>query len=76
MCLLVGNFHLKLQSLSQFCESNRFSLYTCRLQQASDLAKYEAIWATYEAKYESMEEVQKIRRKKDELNSIKEQSKA
>ena len=40
----------------------------------STLAKYSAVWEEYEAFYDSMEKVQAAKQKKEELQTLNEQS--
>ena len=38
------------------------------------LVKYERIWDVYQAKYDSMENVQQIKQKKEEIRALEEKS--
>ena len=45
-----------------------------RLEQVNNVCKYEKIWAVYEAKYNSMEKVQQMKQKREELQGLSEKS--
>ena len=51
-----------------------FNCVYCRAEQNDALAKYGDIWARYEAVYNGMEQVQEVKRKREELQSLEERS--
>ena len=50
------------------------SYISLRIEQASNVLKYEKTWAVYEAKYNSMERVQQMKLKREELRALSEKS--
>ena len=44
-------------------------------EQCSALSKYEGVWSTYQAKYESKEKVKMLMKKREELRTVQEHSK-
>jgi len=45
-----------------------------RVQQEETLRKYEGIWASYQAKYESFEKARKLQKMQEELQLLENQS--
>jgi hypothetical protein len=43
-------------------------------EQSNALSKYEGIWASYKAKYESKEKVRLLRSKEEQLHTVREHS--
>ena len=51
-----------------------FLLLACSSEQSNALSKYEGIWASYKAKYESKEKVRLLRSKEEQLHTVREHS--